>query len=425
MQYDVISNISVIQLFQQFATDPIGVMRRYRPLRAGDRRVVTCRHSYASLTLVYDQELARELLVDQDFWHDPMVYDRLRPITGAAGLVQLRGEHHASLKDRLRPLLSPSGLKRLARIVDQELMAIFGEPTSQPYQLSGQTIYRLIWNIAVRYLFDSHNPHLSTLLDNDDLRAQFDHLNQLCGKRMRSPFNLPLWVPSQSHRQIRQARRAIVHRLTAAIRDADPKGVSMVSLLRDDHRLVDQLSTFLFAGHETTASGLVSALVLLARDSHYQDPRWLSVRGADRDRHLALFKEALRLHPPAYMLVRKVLTTKSVGGLRFRRGDHVVVALESMHRDPAYFDNPDGFQPERFLRSEPHPAFIPFGLGAKRCFGEPLSYFEATQILRFVLNRFHISSGADVSYLVGTTQQVHPNHILHLIPRSPSMEVAS
>lgn len=86
---------------------------------------------------------------------------------------------------------------------------------------------------------------------------------------------------------------------------------------------------------------------------------------------LAALRESMRLHPPAPILYREVLTEFSAGGHDFERGEQVYICPYLLHQDGRYFDEPDQFKPERFLghglRGQSRWAYMPFGIGPRTC----------------------------------------------------------
>jgi cytochrome P450 len=86
-----------------------------------------------------------------------------------------------------------------------------------------------------------------------------------------------------------------------------------------------------------------------------------------------------------------------------------------MHRHPAFWDNPEGFDPERFapgnLEKRPRYAYFPFGGGPRQCIGNTFALVEAQLILATVLQKFRLS------LLPG--QKIEPVPLVTLRPNVP------
>ncbi len=175
--------------------------------------------------------------------------------------------------------------------------------------------------------------------------------------------------------------------------------------------LIDQLGVFFLAGHDTTASALISTLYVLAmrpdilgavreevdaavgeRDMTFEDVKRLPLCRS-------VFRETLRLYPPITFMPRVAMRAGRLGDMAFRRGALIMIAPWIVHRHTAYWDNPDAFDPERFL---PHReaeveagAYIPFGLGPHSCIGAGFALAEAALIIATIAGRFdlHIENG--------------------------------
>ncbi|KAH6786299.1 hypothetical protein C2S52_005851 [Perilla frutescens var. hirtella] len=89
----------------------------------------------------------------------------------------------------------------------------------------------------------------------------------------------------------------------------------------------------------------------------------------------AVVKETLRLHPPVPLLLpRKCVQTCEINGYQIPTETKIIVNAWAINRDPKYWENPDCFQPERFLGSSVdykgnNFEYIPFGAGRRMCPG--------------------------------------------------------
>jgi cytochrome P450 len=197
-----------------------------------------------------------------------------------------------------------------------------------------------------------------------------------------------------------------------------------------------QVFTVLMAGYETTASALSWTWVLLSAQEQIlsglreeladvlggRPPQAADLGRLTRVR--MVFEEALRVRPPAWMIGRKALGPDRLNGHDIPAGSVMAVSPYVMHRNPAYWRNPEEFDPSRFGAEEsaarPQFAYIPFGAGPRKCLGENLALLEAPLIIANVLQRFEprLVSGQEVrpqplfilrppTTLMMTLQRVH------------------
>ncbi len=154
-----------------------------------------------------------------------------------------------------------------------------------------------------------------------------------------------------------------------------------------------ELSAFLIAGHDTTATTLCYALWALGRDPALQDrvaaeatalgPRPLTAADVPSlGLTVQVLHESLRLCPPAAAVGRLAVRDVLVDGYRLRAGTNILVGVMALHTDPALWDHPERFDPDRFA---PEPSqgrdrwqYLPFGAGPRSCIGDHFAMLEAT-----------------------------------------------
>lgn len=188
----------------------------------------------------------------------------------------------------------------------------------------------------------------------------------------------------------------------------------------------DQVATLILAGHETTAVALFWACTLLAASPLWQDRIVAEAAGLDLSPagaaealpHLAVtravFDEALRLYPPAFVIVRQARGADRLAGQAVEAGHVVMIAPWVLHRHRRLWDRPELFDPARFLPGAPAVdrfAFLPFGAGPRVCIGAPLALTEGTIVLARLVQRFIINRTDDRPVLpvaVVTTQPDRP-----------------
>eukprot|EP00746_Dinoflagellata_sp_MGD_P076692 gnl/MRDRNA2_/MRDRNA2_308578_c0_seq1.p1 gnl/MRDRNA2_/MRDRNA2_308578_c0~~gnl/MRDRNA2_/MRDRNA2_308578_c0_seq1.p1 ORF type:complete len:291 (-),score=52.68 gnl/MRDRNA2_/MRDRNA2_308578_c0_seq1:20-892(-) len=204
-------------------------------------------------------------------------------------------------------------------------------------------------------------------------------------------------------------------------------------------QLRDDLMTMLIAGHETTASALTWAIFELT-----QQPELLKRVQAEVDRYLPeadtlptldtirdlelvrlCIAESLRMYPEPPLLIRRALEEDTLPAgsgdveVKLLRGMDLFLSVYNMQRSPLYWDNPDTFDPDRFLRKKEstvkgwagfdpakwrkqwYPneaasdfAYLPFGGGSRKCVGDQFAMLESTVALASLVRRYEFEFAA-------------------------------
>ncbi|KAK3154153.1 hypothetical protein QOZ80_2BG0186940 [Eleusine coracana subsp. coracana] len=107
----------------------------------------------------------------------------------------------------------------------------------------------------------------------------------------------------------------------------------------------------------------------------------------------AMVKEVLRLHPPVAMTYYRAEATVEVQGYQIPQGTIIILNISAVHRNENTWDNPDKFEPERFMNKEREFSgkdcrLIPFGGGRRICLGLPLANRTVHTILASLLHQF-------------------------------------
>jgi enediyne biosynthesis protein E7 len=178
----------------------------------------------------------------------------------------------------------------------------------------------------------------------------------------------------------------------------------------------DQMMTLLAAGHETTSAAVCWTLDLLSRHRAIAERVSQEARAALHGpltatiaSHLpltcAVVKEALRLYPPVWVLPRRAAGPTQIGPYWVAGGTNILINVYGIHRNPAYWRDPDCFEPDRFRGADSDPlAYMPFGKGARKCIGVHLGQAQTILIVAMVLARFRLApSTRSTAPLAGLT----------------------
>lgn len=172
----------------------------------------------------------------------------------------------------------------------------------------------------------------------------------------------------------------------------------------------EEVDTFMFEGHDTTAAAINWSLYLLGCypevqrkvDKELDDVFGKSLRPVTLEdlknlKYLdCIIKESLRIFPSVPLFARSLSEDCEVAGFKVAKGTEAVIIPYALHRDPKYFPDPEEFQPERFFPENSqgrHPyAYVPFSAGPRNCIGQKFAVMEEKTVLACILRQFWVES---------------------------------
>uniref|UniRef100_A0A8D3DCN7 Cytochrome P450 4B1-like n=1 Tax=Scophthalmus maximus TaxID=52904 RepID=A0A8D3DCN7_SCOMX len=176
-----------------------------------------------------------------------------------------------------------------------------------------------------------------------------------------------------------------------------------------DEDLRAEVDTFMFEGHDTTASSLGFILYCLACHPEHQkmcrDEIIDVLHGKDSIEWEDLnkipyttmcIKESLRLYPPVPGIARQITKPMTFfDGRTLPAGFRVGTSVYGIHRNAAVWENPNVFDPLRFLpenvsKRSPH-AYVPFSSGPRNCIGQNFAMNEMKVVTALTLKRYQLS----------------------------------
>ena len=344
---------------------------------------------------VFDPEIVETVLVSRSDDFEKGEFEMaFGDLVAPDGLAFTEGARWRRQRTTLQSAFTPERIERYAaEMVEQTAALADGWADGETVALD-ESFSELTLRILTRALFD---------LDFDTERAAVVREATQAIGTVVDTFGLlsllPDWVPTRSERRYERAMAALddlvarlirERRATAADRDdllsllvtaadADDTGI-------DAESLRDQLVTFLFAGHETTATALTEACWLLAGHPGVRDrlDAELDAVLGDRDPTVAdlpaleytedVVREALRLYPPVYSLYRQPRAAVVLDGYRVPADTTLQLATYNIQRDDRWWDAPEEFRLGRWSgessdADRPEYAYFPFGGGPRHCIG--------------------------------------------------------
>ncbi|CAF3830209.1 unnamed protein product [Rotaria sp. Silwood1] len=202
---------------------------------------------------------------------------------------------------------------------------------------------------------------------------------------------------------------------------------TLIANMHDEQMSIDdiqeEVDTFMFAGHDTTATALNFALFMIALHQDIQQRLFEEMQKIfenDNERPCTfddvkqmdylecVIKETLRLSPSVPIIGREIQETFQYNGKTFVKGTSTLIFIYEIHRDPQHFPEPDKFDPDRFLPElvqQQHPyAYIPFSAGSRNCIGQRFALLEEKVFLSTIIRRFYLTTSQSYEDFVPTEQ---------------------
>lgn len=172
-----------------------------------------------------------------------------------------------------------------------------------------------------------------------------------------------------------------------------------------DHEITGMLVAAMFAGHHTSSVTTAWTLIELLRHPRFGEPVKSEIRDRysesedysfqslrDLEKTEGAVKEALRIHPPLFILLRAAMQDCEILGYRVKKGNWVAVSPMVAHRDEAVFADASKYDPDRYApgrEEDKRPfAYIAFGGGRHKCMGNAFAILQIKTILAVLLNRY-------------------------------------
>jgi cytochrome P450 len=186
-------------------------------------------------------------------------------------------------------------------------------------------------------------------------------------------FQAGLWLNGYLRDLIARRRSDPGDDLMSALVQVEESGDQLT-----EQEIIATCNLLLVAGHETTVNLIANAILAMLR----HPAQWTAL-SADPQRVSAVVEETLRYDPPVQLIGRIAAEDMTIGGTDVPKGDVMMLLLAAAHHDPAAFDRPGEFDPDRETIRH-----LGFGKGPHFCLGAPLARLEAAVALTKVTARF-------------------------------------
>ncbi len=275
------------------------------------------------------------------------------------------------------------------------------------------------------------------------------YLDSTAWKVALSLLSTPTWMPYPGRARADRARDLIHSELAKVVAERRKSGErrnDLVTLLLEakdpetgqmmgDRDIVNNLFTFIAAGHETTALALTWTFYLLSLHPEIEqllvdEIATVTAGGPLLAAHIEgltftrqVVQEAMRLYPPAPIIARQALRATSVGGEPVAEGMEVMIPIYALHRHQRLWSDPDRFDPGRFQpeasKLRHRYAYLPFGAGPRICVGMGFAMVEAVAILATLLPaaRLRLAEGEAPELTMRVTLRPARGMPMEVLPR--------
>jgi cytochrome P450 len=380
-------------------------------------------------------EHVHSILVEHayDFDKGLAIHNTFRPVIGD-GIFSSEGGFHRRQRKLMSPPFQPRHIASYASI-----MGHYGEQIQQTWPDDAvidinRQMTNLTMSIIGKALFDA-----DVFTETDELGAAMTVTTEYVARALSvlfpPPYNWPLPRNRRTHKAV-QVLRNRIQRLIDERRNNSIERNDFLSILlqaRDedgkpmsDGQLMAECLTLFGAGHETTATALSWTWYLLCQHPEVYQRVQREVDSVLQGRTptyddlsrlpycLQVFKESMRLYPPAYLLSRRALCEVEIDGYHIPKDRVVLYSPYTLHRREENFPQPGKFDPERFRPEKekqlPRYAYVPFGAGPRNCIGMYFAMMEGHLLLATLAQRVRFS------LVPGQTVVPDPVHHLALRP---------
>jgi cytochrome P450 len=346
------------------------------------------------------------------------------------GLLLTDGERWQAQRSRLQPMFYRERIETYAETMGSYAAAAADEWAAEGSVALSEATSTYTLRVLGKTLFG-----VNTDDHREAVRAGAEAIRERSSRNPVS-LDLPDWLPTPGNRRYRRGvtrLEGVVDDLLDERRDS-PDGDDLLSLLLaatdgegegtgpTESEIRSQLMTFLFAGHETSATALTWALYELGRKPEVARRLREEVDDVVTGPHATLadipdlayteqvLRETLRRYPPAAAVFREADEDVTVGGYRVPEDSYVVLPQFHVHTDDRWWDEPLQFDPSRWdgidepPGDRPEYAYFPFGGGPRHCIGMRFARMELKLALATVARRCRVTHDHDdVAVDVGST----------------------
>src|SRR5215469_712581 len=365
------------------------------------------------------------------------------------GLVTSEGEYHDRQRRIIQPTFHPNRIKGYGGVITSHAIRMC-ERWKEGTTLD---IHKEMMHVTLEII--------STAVLGSDIKPEEDEVGvalQTCLEyfnRLQMPFGeliekIPILPINKGYQSAKKKLDSIVYAMIKEHRDNESKGLYhkedlLYTLLKaqdteagigrmTDLQLKDEVMTIFLAGHETTSNALTWTFYLLSQHPTTDDRLYAelsSVLGDKDNKRIPtvedipkleyiekVFRESMRLYPPAWTLGRKAINDYKVDKYVIHAGSVILMSQYVIHHDSRYFSDPDVFYPDRWTKEArlhlPRFSYFPFGGGIRGCVGEPFAWMEGILLLATICHQWKMYHDTNHKVELKPLITLRPKYGMHM-----------
>lgn len=333
------------------------------------------------------------------------------------GLLTANGDFWLKQRRLIQPAFHKQKMNQLVQNMEQTIASELQNLPENKSVALFPIMNQLAFNVVAKSLF-----HLSTSEEKmNRLKVIINDVQEFLIKEIRLPYKgwwFKISGQIKRHQQLALESDAILReiaeeRIKSGIKQNDLLDMLLETRYEDTgegmsmQQLIDEIKILFIAGHETSANAMTFTLHLLGNHPKIQQKVFDELIGIQSQTEdvveqlqkmtytNAVINESMRLYPPAWITDRENIEDDEFLGYKIKGKTLIGVSFYELHRNPKYWDNPEEFNPERFLgeqKKESYKYFYPFGAGPRMCIGLGFAMYEMSLTLSYIVKKYKITS---------------------------------
>ncbi|MBI1384992.1 MAG: cytochrome P450 [Rhizobiales bacterium] len=385
-----------------FQRDPLGFLLERGSARPGPLARVDL--GFSPVFILTDPGQLKPIMrLEGDGLVKGALVEKLRPAVSDSMLV-LNGPEHARRRTAMHSVFGRQAMIGAVPALSATIRATAGALAGVDRFAPSEVCPGLALRLVATVLFGEGS------LTSGDEQILLEAINLLEDDIASSFFSLPIKAPwtAAEERRRRAVARGMIETVVERVRARSSASATMrvlqeLELTASEVR--DEITMLLLAGHHTTGSAAAWLLFLMAKHPQVlsalrSEAASLTDEGGEIDGSqigratvsLALVRETLRLWPSSWFFSRQAVRDIDLGQATLPSGATLIISPWLFHRSPQHWEAPEEFRMDRDFTN---PAFVPFGVGPRACFGMQLAVMELQLLALEIASAFDIERATD------------------------------